>query len=169
MGNDRVKRTIWRLLPHIVTAAGIIAGVLEFNTGEDNRRREEAASTRHKDDIDFRRQLWLEKLAVYRSVADLAGKIAATPPGRERDKEVQEFYGAYWGSTVLVDDRTLQQDKDVTAAIMSFRDELRDLDPDDRGLSDRLRIAAEQLAEACHKSLQAGFTDLSSQRSGTGT
>jgi hypothetical protein len=59
----------------LLTVAGILVGVWQFNVGEENRRVLEHDSAVQKDEIEFRRKLWLERLNAYRSIAELAGEV----------------------------------------------------------------------------------------------
>jgi hypothetical protein len=61
----------------LLTVAGLLVGVWEFNRGERNRVVLENQLLLQKDTIEFQRKLWLEKLDAYRALVILAGKIAS--------------------------------------------------------------------------------------------
>jgi hypothetical protein len=150
---EETKRTwdVWiGALAPVVTVIGIVVGVLQFNAGEDHRRKTEIESIIQKDDLEFRRRLWLERLETYRSVAKMAGKIAAAPAGSERDKAMTEFEGAYWGAMALVEDKAVEQ------AMMDFHYEIHDQSAGWTRDPQRLQVRANALAMACRKSMEAG-------------
>ena len=62
----------------IITALGIIIGVWEFNAGERNKITQEYAALERKDQIDFERKLWLDRVSAYHDIADIAGTLAAS-------------------------------------------------------------------------------------------
>lgn len=157
--DEAAKRT-WDvrlgILGPIITVAGVLVGVWEFNAGEDERRKSEQAARldqihleMRKDDLEYRRLLRQQQLQTYTTISTLVGKIAATPAGPARQNAAQAFEAAYWGAMVMVEDPAVQQ------AMRDFHDELHD---ETAGLShdpDRLKVRADLLAEACRKSLQA--------------
>ena len=74
----------------VLTVAGILVGVWQFNAGERNRTNLEYQLIEKKDLTEFRRKLWLERLSSYKSVAGLAGEIAAYPkPDNKFDQLVR--------------------------------------------------------------------------------
>lgn len=150
---EETKRTwdVWiGALAPVITVIGIVVGVWQFNASEDHRRQVEMESIIKKDDVEFRRRLWLERLETYRSIANMAGKIAAAPAGSERDKAVTEFEGAYWGAMVLVEDKAVEQ------AMMDFHYEIHDQSMGWTHDPQRLQTRANALAMACRKSIEAG-------------
>jgi hypothetical protein len=140
----------------IVAVLGLLAGVWQFNVGEDHRRESETAASLtqarlqiEKAQIDYRQLLRQERLAAYTNIATLAGQIAVAPPGRARKKAMQAFEAAYWGAMVVA------EDKPVADAMRDFHDELHD---EVTGWSKdpaRLEIRANLLAAACQRSLAA--------------
>jgi hypothetical protein len=129
----------------ILTILGIVIGVYQFNTGEENRARLEHELIKEKDNVDFHRKLWSEQVTAYRSVAELAGKIAAGGANDKMKELVRDFLGAYWGTMILV------EDKSVEKAMINFYIETRDLQ---EGWSDesRLKVRADELIDAFRKS-----------------
>ena len=151
--NEDNKRTwdVWLgAVAPLLTVTGIMVGVWQFNVSEDHRRQVERDSIIQKDDVEFRRKLWLERLETYRAVATMAGKIASAPAEKERDKAVSDFEGAYWGTMVLV------EDKSVEKAMMDFHYEIRDQSTGWTHDPKRLQVRADALAMACRKSIEAG-------------
>ncbi len=134
----------------VLTVIGIIIGVWQFNLGEDHRREESAASAIQKDDIDFRRKLWLERLDAYKAVSAIAGRIIATPPGKDRDRAIADFTSAYWGAMILVEDKAVEQ------AMVNFYLELHDEQSGWSRDPNRLKVRGEALIAACRTSLEAG-------------
>jgi hypothetical protein len=140
----------------IITVAGILVGVWQFNAGEDARRKSEQAARldqihleMRKDALEYRRLLRQQQLQTYNTVTTLAGQIAVAPDGPARQTATQTFEAAYWGAMVMVEDPAVQQ------AMRDFHDELHD---EATGLThdpDRLKVRANLLSEACRKSLES--------------
>src|ERR1700744_5342038 len=88
--NEETKRS-WdvglSIAAPILTVAGLLVGVWQFNQGEENKTKLEYRLLAEKDKIDFQRKLWLERLSTYKSIAEQAGKIATT------DKDDKSFKG----------------------------------------------------------------------------
>ncbi|SRR5258706_5079064 len=134
----------------ILTVAGILVGVWQFNRGEENRTNLEYQLLERKDKVEFERKLWLERLSTYKSIAEQAGQIAATDKKDKRFKKiVQNFDVAYWGMMIFV------EDPDVEKAMIDFHVELMDYQ---KGQSDgdKVKLRADELVKACRKSVQPG-------------
>jgi hypothetical protein len=134
----------------LITVVGLLVGVWQFNRGEENKIRLEYQLLDRKDKIDFQRKLWLERLSTYKSIADLAGKIATTDKSDKRFKDyVQTFDVSYWGLMIFVEDPIVEQ------AMIDFHDEIVDYE---KGASDsrRLKLRADELVKACRKSVEPG-------------
>jgi hypothetical protein len=133
----------------IVTVAGILVGIWQFIAGENKRVVLEQSLIQKKDDLDFARKLWIERMNQYRSVAELAGKIIAYSGDAKQKDIIQDFVAAYWGAMILV------EDKEVERAMISFYVELKDHSD---GWSDdnRLKARADSLIAACRKSIEGG-------------
>lgn len=139
--NESAKRlsdTIISALTPIVTVVAILVGLWQFNAGEQ-----------HRADIEFHRQLFLQRLSTYQSIATISGEIAATTD-KKRIRELAENFDAhYWGLMVLV------EDPGVTAAMREFYEELHDHLYEPAWTSDaRLRQKALALAKACRASIE---------------
>jgi hypothetical protein len=151
---DEDKKRLWDVrlgaVAPFLTVIGIIIGVWQFNAGEEHRGSLEATSAIQKDDIEFRRKLWLEKLDAYKAVSTIAGRVIATPPGAVRDKAVQDFTSAYWGAMILVEDKAVEK------AMVDFYLELRDEKTGWSRDPDRLKVRGEALIAVCRQSLEAG-------------
>jgi hypothetical protein len=151
---DESSKRMWDValgaLAPILTIAGLLVGVWQFNRGEINRTSLEYQLLDRKDKIDFERKLWLERLSTYRSIAEQAGKIATTDKQDKRFKGyVQAFDASYWGLMILVEDSAVEQ------AMIEFHVEVVDYQA---GRSDgtKLKIRADELAKACRKSVESG-------------
>jgi hypothetical protein len=146
------RKRVWDLVLGIaapmLTVAGLLVGVWQFNRGEENKARLESNLLRDRDNLEYRRKLLDQRLSVYHNVVDLAGRIAAH---EARDKKLGEltesFMTQYWGLMILV------EAKDVEKAMINFHDEILDYQQQHSD-SDRLRIRADQLVKACRNSLE---------------
>ena len=107
----------------LLAIAGLLVGIWQFNKGEINKTELEYKSLREKDRIEFKRKLWLERLAAYRTTADQVGKIAAhAAPDARFDSELQSFQAAYWGRMILVEDPEVERAMgDFLSAARYFR------------------------------------------------
>lgn len=134
----------------LLTIAGLLVGVWQFNRGEEHRTQLEYQLLERKDKIDFQRKLWLERLSTYKAIAEQAGSIAATDRKDKKFKDlVHTFDTSYWGTMILV------QDTAVEEAMHNFHVELTDYQ---RGSSDgdRMKLRADELVQACRRSVQPG-------------
>ncbi len=148
------QKRIWdvwlAVLGPVLTVAGLLVGVWQFNAGERNRVELENQLLREKDTIEFKRKLWLDRVATYRSIAELAGGIAASD---KKDKEfavlVQKFRASYWGLMILVEDPA------VTKQMVNFWADIHNFE---EGWTDAnsLKVRAQQLGEACRASIEKG-------------
>jgi hypothetical protein len=158
---DEDKKRNWDVwlagLSPVITVAGILVGVWQFNAGERNRVVLENELLTKKDEIEFHRKLWLEKLDTYRSIITLAGKIAAATDSDHLDQKnfdalLSQLIAAYWGQSIFVEDR------DVADALGDF---YRAADAYRSGWSGTgqsrdnksLKIKADKLAQACKASI----------------
>ncbi len=130
----------------VLTVAMIILNFVEFRISEANNVRLESK----KDDLQFRRRLWTELLETCGTVSGLAGKIAVTPIGPDRAKEVIDFEGAYWGGMAIVEDASVKN------AMKEYHIELNAAAMDLKPNPERLKVRAQFLAVACDKSLKDG-------------
>jgi hypothetical protein len=143
------KPDLWlSLVAPVLTVAGLLVGVWQFNRGEENKTRLEQSLIAKKDDVEFQRKLWLDRVTTYRTMGEIVGKIVAHPANDTKLAELsEEFNGAYWGLMILV------EDKQVEKAMIQFHDEIDDYR---KGRSDaeRLKKRADQLLEVCRKSIE---------------
>lgn len=131
----------------IITALGIIIGVLEFNAGERNKITQEYAALERKDQIDFERKLWLDRVSAYHDIADIAGTLAASTddPVAFR-KEAKKFDAAYWGLMILVEDPCIDKKmRELRFNITNFEDHFVP--------GSQIRAQAAELVEACKTSM----------------
>lgn len=134
----------------ILTVAGLLVGVWQFNQGEENKTRLEYQLLEKKDKIEFQRKLWLERLSTYKSITEQAGKIATTDKGDKAFKGlVQNFDASYWGMMIFVEDPAVER------AMIDFHDEIVDYG---KGQSDgdKVKLRAAELVKACRKSVAPG-------------
>ena len=148
------RKRLWDVwlgvLAPILTVVGLLLGVSQFNKGEHNRVVLESQLLREKDTIEFKRKLWLDRVSTYRSIAELAGGIAAS---EKRDKDfaalVQKFRASYWGLMILV------EDPEVSKQMVNFWADIHNFE---EGWTDAntLKVRAQQLGEACRVSMERG-------------
>src|SRR5947207_3261532 len=105
----------------VLTVAGLLFGVWQFNRGEENKTHLEYNLIAKKDQVEFQRKLWLDRVSTYRSVAEIVGKIAAHPTKDAKFQQLKEsFDGAYWGLMILVEDPAVEK------VMIQFHDEIDD-------------------------------------------
>lgn len=142
--------TLGAIVP-VLTVAGILVGVWQFNVGERNRTNLEYQLIEKKDLTEFKRKLWLERLSAYRSIAGLAGQIAAYPkPDKKFDGLVQSFDSSYWGLMVLVEDEHVEQQ------MIKFHLAIGDYKKK-KISDDKLKQHADLLVQTCKTSLKTGL------------
>jgi hypothetical protein len=123
-------------------------GVYQFNRGERNKTELEYGLLAKKDNLEFERKLWLDRVSTYRTISDLAGKIVAHEKKDQKlDEMIESFLAAYWGLMILVEDQK------VETAMIRFHDEIRDYKAN-RSDVERLRDRADQLITTCRKSIE---------------
>ena len=134
----------WANLPALVgpvlTVAGILVGIWQFNAGETNR-----------NSAEFRRTFWLQKVEAYQSIARVTGDVVAAYETESDDREevFRRFLSAYWGAMILV------EDAEVEAAMKRFYLELRDVRSGWSTETNELKVAADSLIKACRASMDA--------------
>lgn len=134
----------------ILTVAGLLVGVWQFNRGEENRTRLEYQLLERKDTIDFHRKLWTDRLSTYRSIAEQAGKIVTTDKKDKRFKDyVQAFDASYWGLMIFVEDPAVEK------AMIDFHVEIVDYEAG-KSDGDMLKLRANELVSVCRKSVEPG-------------
>ena len=128
---------------------GILVGLYQFNAAEEHRADQFNAGEKHRADIEFHRQLFLQRLSTYQSIATISGEIAATT-NKKRIRELAGSFDAhYWGLMVLV------EDKHVATAMWELHTELHDYLSELAWASDvRLKQKALALAQACRASIE---------------
>lgn len=148
---EEIKRTwdVWLgVVAPVLTIVGVLVGVWQFNRGEENKANLENSHIAQNAQIEFDRKIWLDKVATYRSVAEIVGKIAAHPTKDAKFQELKEqFNGAYWGLMIL------DEDKDVEAEMIQFHDEIDDYENGRVG-ADRVKGRADELLKICQKSIR---------------
>ncbi len=122
----------------LITVAGILVGVWQFNVGEAKKAEYEHAS-----------QIWLKRLETYTSVAKVAGVIAAPPDDNVFKAAIAQFMSAYWSEMILVEDESVEQ------AMIAFRLEIGDFQ-NGRSSQERLKVRADTLMKSFRVSLSGG-------------
>lgn len=142
----------------LLTVVAIIVGISQFSAAQKHREKDERTSRIAESRTEFERRLWLQKLETYGKIAEVVGDVltAQEKPGVAGDAASRKFEQAYWGTMVLVEDKT------VESAMIEFRRELRDLRTGFRSDSDRLKDRALILMKACRESLEADVKRLKS-------
>jgi len=151
---DEGSKRIWDVRLGIVgpalTVIGLLIGVWQFNQGEENKTKLENQLIEKRDKVEFQRKLWLERLSTYKSIAEQAGKIAATDKSDKRFKQfVQDFNTSYWGMLTFVDDPSVEK------AMQDFHVDLADYQLG-RDNHDQIKRRAVELVTACRKSVAPG-------------
>jgi hypothetical protein len=151
---DEERKRSWEvglgIVAPVLTVAGLLLGVWQFNRGEENKTKLEYQLIEKRDKVDFQRKLWLERLSTYKSIAEQAGKIASTDKSDKRFKQyVADFDSSYWGLLTLVDD------PEVEKAMKDFHVDLTDYQKG-RGDEDQIKRRAVELVTACRKSVGSG-------------
>lgn len=145
------KKRIWDvrlgIAGPLITVAGILIGVWQFNAGERNKIELQQGLVRQQDDVEFSRKLWLERLNAYRSVAELAGKIAANTDDPKFKDYIRDFTAAYWGTMIFVEDALVEK------AMKDFYFEILDYQKGYSNLQ-RLKVRADLLIKACRQSAE---------------
>jgi hypothetical protein len=131
----------------IITVVGILFGVAQFNSGERNKIELQQALVKEQDKVEFKRKLWLERLNAYRSVAELAGKIAANTDEAKFKDYVRDFTAAYWGTMIFVEDPAVEKSmKDFYFEVLDFQNGWSD--------GNRLKVRADMLIKTCRESAE---------------
>lgn len=152
---DEQTKRIWDVVlgfaTPLLTLLAILIGVWQFNEGEADRQAEQERQAIIKDRADCREKMWAERLNSYRSLAELAGRLAAMPPGKSQDEARAQFEAVYWGTTILF------EDKEVEDVMIRFRLALNN---QKAGLGDSkaVKVWAGLLVQACRASLEKGLT-----------
>jgi hypothetical protein len=153
MALDETQKRQWDVAFGIaapfITVAGILVGVWQFNAGERNKTELEHKLVLEKDQVEFKRKLWLERLNAYRAVAELAGKVAAHAGDDQFTKLSQDFTALYWGTMVMVEDKAVEK------AMIDLHLEIYDL-ANGWSNADRIKTRVNDLASVCRKSLETG-------------
>jgi hypothetical protein len=152
--NEDSKRQwdVWLgIIAPVLTVAGLLVGVWQFNHGETKRVELENQLVVKKDAVEFQRKLWLNRLETYRTMITLAGNIVAAA----EDKKVgdpsfgqlwHDLTAMYWSQSILV------EDADVAQHLRDFYTGVRDLRDGWTG-TDELKLKADALVRACRESI----------------
>ena len=151
---DETRKRRWDvglgILGSLATVAAILVGVWQFNEGQRSRTELEYRLLNKKDLLDTKRQLWLERINAYRSIAEISGRLVThiDDPAQLRPA-VMDFKRAFWGTMILVEEPSVEK------AMIDLRLELDDLE---KGWStpERVTKAAKALLTACRASAEKG-------------
>jgi hypothetical protein len=152
---DEARKRQWDvwlgIVAPILTVAGILVGVLQFNRGENNRVKLENELVVKKDAVEFQRKLWLSRLETYRTLITLAGNIVAAAEDEKTadaafDQLWHDLTAIYWSQSIFVEDADVGQHlRDFYTTVRDFRDEWVD--------ADKVKLKANALAQACRASI----------------
>jgi hypothetical protein len=152
--NEARKRQwdVWLgIVAPILTVAGILVGVWQFNRGEENRVVLENELVVKKDAVEFQRKLWLNRLETYRAMITLAGNIVAAAQDKKTvdasfDQLWHDLTAMYWSQSILV------EDANVGEHLRDFYTAVRDLRDGWTG-TDEVKLKANALVRACRESI----------------
>jgi hypothetical protein len=135
----------------ILTVAGILVGVWQFNRGENNRVKLENELVIKKDTVEFQRKLWLNRLETYKAMITLAGNIVAAAEDKKTgdaafDQLWRDLTASYWSQSIFV------EDDDVAGPLRDFYTAVRDLRGGWTG-ADEVKLHANALVQACRASI----------------
>jgi hypothetical protein len=137
-GSKRLWDVVLGIVAPLLTVTGILIGVWQFNVGEQ-----------HRADLEFHRQLFIQRLDTYKAIATISGEIAATDDPATISRLAATFDAQYWGLTLLVEDAPVQD------AMTAFHEELHDFLHDRKWTSNsRIKQKALTLAKACRASIE---------------
>lgn len=150
MDEDSKRRWDVRLATFtpLLAVMGLLTGIWQFNEGAKNQRRAEHEARVAQSREEFHRKMWLDRIQTYRQVAELVGRIIATPAGAEREQAIRDYTTAYWGTMILVSD-----DPEVERTMIAFASALRDRKTDWRN-PELLKSRADALLQACRRSIE---------------
>jgi hypothetical protein len=134
----------------LATIVGILVGIHQFNEGEINKAELQHRQVMEKDELDFKRRLWLERLNAYRTTSESVGKIVSSLEDEHALKDNVRLYASqYWGTMILVEDQA------VESAMIKFMLEINDFESKS-GYSDAKTVkkAADKLITAFRKSAE---------------
>lgn len=153
---DEERKRLWDvwlgILGPILTVVGLLVGVWQFNRGEHNRVILENELVTKKDQVDFQRRLWQNRLETYRSLITLVGKIVAQaaekgPKDPALDSQWQELTAAYWSQSIFV------ENDDVAGHLKDFYTTVRDF-REGWANSNALKLKANALVQICRQSIE---------------
>lgn len=156
----RLWDTICKVFGPILTVAGLLVGIHQFNTEQANSRFRELDLLARNDRLEFKRKTWERQNTAYIEVAKTIGSlIAVIDQAEKRNKVAEQFETLYWGIAIL------NQDDTVREAIIKFRVDLHDVqnNPMDKEAKQRLKVRADSLVAAMRTSSSASWQELNGQ------
>ena len=147
----RIYRELLKLLPHLITAAGILIGITQFNAEQESNR-----------SLEFRRKFWDKQLATYEETSDITASIINAIESSDSTR----LYGAfdaykklYRGKLNLVQDSMVSVYS--TYVLWQIQDYVgKDEFSDYYELENNLIKRSKQLTDEFKKSLSKEFDEL---------
>jgi hypothetical protein len=134
----------------LATLLTILIGVWQFNAGERSRTELEYQLLDKKDFLETKRQLWLQRVEGYRSIAEISGRLVAQIDNKPGFAAARiDFEKAYWGVMILV------EEKPVERAMIDLRLELKDY-AEGNSARERVMTQAKTLLDVCRASVEKG-------------
>lgn len=140
------------LIAPVLTVAGILVGVWQFNRGQHDRVVLEDHLIKRKDEVEFRRRLWLNRVQTYQTLLTLVGNIVATASEQgvkspTFDKEWHGLTAIYWSGSIFVESPAVASRlRDFYVTVHDFRTGWATLK--------MLKLRADALATACRDSIE---------------
>jgi len=140
----------------ILTFAGIIIGISNFNSEQKESAEKERKTQTYLDAMEFKRKNWEKQHEIYIQIAEIIGKITngnSEVQTKEKDKFIEEFQQLYYGKAAFVEDDT------VAANMRKFHDALEDYRDGFRTQNDLKSIGFELIA-VCKASSKSSWNQL---------
>ena len=140
---EKKENYFLKLLPSIITVAGILVGIWQFSSEQE-----------HRDQDLFRRNIWQKKLELYEKLGNATANIVnSTSDSAQIEKAILDFHNLYWGVLPLI------QDDNVEKSIIRFNSEIRYFKRQESSV-DELRKRGYHLMVECKTSLNDSWKNL---------
>ena len=150
----RLWDTICKVIAPILTVAGILVGIRQFNQEQQNIRLREVQTLGRNDALEFKRKIWERQNTAYIEIAKAVGKVIAVVDQPAKFGEAaQNYEELYRGVAILNDDNA------VAELMIQFRAELVDFKKKQSSV-DRLKVRADALVKALQASSQSTWKQL---------
>jgi hypothetical protein len=150
------KKDLWNVRIGLLSAAiavlGIVASVFIYVDGLKKSIDQEHKLIEARDDQAYRRQLWDERRAAYKQLAETLGAVAAEiEVGKTVSKEsLEAFHKTYWGALILVENETIENE------MVKLKNDLRDL-VEGRISSDKIKLRIQKIVRISREHIEKGF------------